>query len=233
MLAQRLPFLSAAEQTGVGRFVLISSDKAVAPTNVMGASKRVCELMMQQHQGSLATCAVRFGNVLGSSGSVIPRFVEQIRAGGPVTVTHPDMTRYFMLIPEAVQLVLHTGALVAPRSLAILDMGEPVRIDHIARQLIYLAGQRPDEDIPITYTGLRPGEKMFEELVHEEDAQDGPVAGVTTVAPGNIEASDSGEYITELLECSRAGDVAASLKLLQTLVPDWTPDRALSEFVSK
>jgi FlaA1/EpsC-like NDP-sugar epimerase len=162
-------FDSATRHT-VERVVLISSDKAVRPTNVMGATKRICELLTlwyAQHRGNVATrfYSVRFGNVLGSSGSVIPRFLEQIRAGGPVTVTHPDMTRYFLLIPEAAALVLQAVAKAkAPGDIYVLNMGEPVRIVDLARDLIVLMGFEPDSEIPIVFSGMRPGEKMHEEL---------------------------------------------------------------------
>jgi FlaA1/EpsC-like NDP-sugar epimerase len=216
-----------AQRCGAERFVLISTDKAVKPTSVMGASKRVAELVVRdlarRWPGTQMT-AVRFGNVLGSAGSVVPIFKKQIERGGPVTVTHPECMRFFMTIPEAVGLVLMAG-LRCEADLCTLDMGEPVRIVELARQLITLAGRVPEAEIPITFTGLRPGEKLVEELLTEEEERTEQVQGRIRVvsAPALEPTPRLRARLAELRALARKGDTAGIMAALQHLVPSYRP----------
>lgn len=195
----------AADLVGVKRFVLISTDKAVNPTNIMGATKYLCELIMQYMNQTAKTTkyvAVRFGNVLGSNGSVIPLFKRQIEHGGPVTVTHKDITRYFMTIPEAAQLVIQAGSMIGQGEIFVLDMGAPVKIDELARTFIRLSGLEPDVDIRIVYTGLRPGEKMYEELwQNQEDIDRSDFPGIFVGRSHMLSAQEIKEKIDYLRRC--------------------------------
>lgn len=216
-----------ATEYGVDTFVLISTDKAVNPTSVMGATKRITELFIikqQQREGNETRfCAVRFGNVLGSNGSVVPIFREQIRKGGPVTVTHPEMTRYFMTIPEAAQLVLQAGALGRGGEIFLLDMGESVKIADLARDLIRLSGLSQD-DIEIIYTGIRPGEKLFEELAINEDDFDKTKHNKIFVAKNETQGIELfEEHYQELLETAQREEKPAIRGLLQTIIPTYRP----------
>jgi FlaA1/EpsC-like NDP-sugar epimerase len=210
----------------VEKFVLISTDKAVRPTNVMGASKRVTEMLMERfslnHQALFMS--VRFGNVLGSSGSAVPLFQEQIARGGPVTVTHPEITRYFMSIPEAAQLILQAGAFGKGGEIFILDMGKPVKIIDLVKDLIRLHGLEPEKDIPIQYVGLRPGEKLFEELITAgENILTTSHKKILVLKNDNTDHSQLMRQIDELLEISRnfkANDIKNKLK---EMVPEYTP----------
>ena len=198
---------------GVEKFILISTDKAVRPTNVMGTTKRICELYAQNvHSQGTEIVAVRFGNVLGSSGSVIPKFKEQIAKGGPITVTHPEITRYFMLIPEACELVLQAGAIGKGGEIFILDMGEPVKIVDLAKKMIELSGR---DDIEIVFTGLRPGEKLYEELLIDESDMHTQYKSITVATPTSYDIEKLRKDIEELVSCKD------KLKKLQEIVPEF------------
>jgi FlaA1/EpsC-like NDP-sugar epimerase len=214
-----------ARQFGCKTFVMISSDKAVNPTNIMGLTKRIAELIILGLQREHTRyVAVRFGNVLGSNGSVVPIFQQQIAAGGPVTVTHPEAHRYFMTIPEAVQLVLQASSMGLASEIFVLEMGLPVRIADLARNLIRLSGLEPDQDIPIIYTGLRPGEKLFEELMLDGE-------GVKPTSHPKIRVLDGGPvsfeqvrlWLDELSALVEAKNVAGLVEMFQRIVPEYKP----------
>ncbi len=246
----------AAMMNGCKCFVLISTDKAVNPTNIMGASKRLCEMIVQSFDAKIRSgkasdlaplhahsedeigsmhamaraadppktefVAVRFGNVLGSNGSVIPRFKEQIAKGGPVTVTHPDIIRYFMTIPEAASLVLQAGTYAKGGEIFVLDMGSPVKIDTLARNLIRLSGLTPDVDIQISYTGLRPGEKLYEEkLMGEEGLRTTPNHLIHIGKPIAFDTDAFLSQLQTLMEVAYAGDERRLLELVAALVPTY------------
>jgi FlaA1/EpsC-like NDP-sugar epimerase len=221
-----------ADECGASHLVLISTDKAVNPTSVMGASKRLAEYVVRDLARNSRTrmTAVRFGNVLGSAGSVVPLFKQQIERGGPVTVTHPDCTRYFMTIPEAVGLVLLAG-LGGYGELCILDMGEPIRIAELARNLITMAGYIPEMEIPIVYTGLRPGEKMFEELLTEDEEQTHSVRNRIKVARSPKPPLDLHARLEELRRLADQGDQRGILSALGQLIPTFrfTPGQQPAE----
>ena len=217
----------AALAHGVDRFVLISTDKAVNPTSVMGATKRVAEDLLQSlsHRGQTKFTVVRFGNVLGSNGSVVPLFAEQIRRGGPVTVTHPEIKRFFMTIPEAVQLVLQASLLGRGGEVFVLDMGEQVKVVDLARNMIVLSGLVPDQDIQIIYSGLRPGEKLYEELF-EETEQVEPTQHVKirrAISPPASQSDRLDRAIVHLESALRHGDDDELIRRLNETVPTYTP----------
>ena len=222
----------AAVQNGVKKFVMISTDKAVNPTNIMGASKRICEMIIQTYNRHYETefVAVRFGNVLGSNGSVIPLFKKQIAAGGPVTVTHPDIIRYFMTISEAVSLVLQAGVYAKGGEIFVLDMGEPVKILDLAKNLIRLSGYKVDEDIRIEFTGLRPGEKLYEEMLMSEE-------GLTDTANKLIHIGrpiefDEALFYVQLNNLKHAveNECEDVRSLIQEIVPTYVPNVGGEEY---
>ena len=230
----------AAIAAGVERFVLISTDKAVRPTNVMGASKRLAELVLQglaERQRTTRFAMVRFGNVLSSSGSVVPLFRNQIRDGGPVTVTHPDIIRYFMTIPEASQLVLQAGAMMEGGEVFVLDMGEPVRIADLARKMIHLMGltekteDKPNGDIEVVYTGLRPGEKLYEELLIGDDPRGTQHSRIMMAREVFMTWPDMEITLQKLQSASRAFDCERVVDLLQEAPTGYNPNSEIADLV--
>lgn len=230
----------AAIDAGVERFVLISTDKAVRPTNVMGATKRLAELVLQglaTRQSDTVFSMVRFGNVLGSSGSVVPLFRDQIRDGGPVTVTHPDITRYFMTIPEASQLVLQAGTMGQGGDVFVLDMGEPVKIADLARKMIRLMGlsekteKHPEGDIEVIYTGLRPGEKLFEELLIGNSPQGTSHPRIMMATEVSLSWAEVEKALKQLMIASRNFDCGGVVELLKAAPTGYAPTGELEDFV--
>ena len=220
---------NAAAEQGVADFVMISSDKAVRPTSMMGVTKRVAELLIAGLQnGGTNYVSVRFGNVLGSSGSVIPLFQQQIAARKPLTITHPDMRRYFMTIPEAAQLVLQAATMGRGGEIFVLDMGEPVKIVDLARNLILLSGLRPEEDIRIEFTGVRPGEKLYEELAHmEEETRPTHHSKIKIFAGDGYDRSSLFEDLDQLRNLCQSRDLSGLVLQLKKLVPDYNPSSHL------
>ena len=229
----------AARAVGCQAMVFISTDKAVNPTSVMGASKRLAEMYCQaldldaRREGGMRCITVRFGNVLGSTGSVVPLFRRQLERGGPLTVTHPDMRRYFMTVREAVGLVLQAAVVgTGPAELAeggifVLDMGAPVKIVDLARRMIRLAGLRPDEDVEIRFTGLRPGEKLYEELFHgQEPPSVTPWPGLLMATPRTGDATLVGRAMDEMATLAQGGQARLALAQLGRLVPEFDHQEA-------
>lgn len=232
----------AARSAGVRHFVLISTDKAVRPTNIMGASKRLAEMVLQAMDresgaGHTRFCMVRFGNVLGSSGSVVPLFRQQIAAGGPITLTHPDITRYFMTIPEAAQLVMQAGAMATGGEVFVLDMGEPVRIMDLAQRMVELSGRtvktpdRPDGDIAIEITGLRPGEKLFEELLIGDNPQPTSHPRIMKAHEQQLAAPVLEAELGHLNAAMESGDLTTVRALLHKLVQGYQPETGIVDWL--
>lgn len=223
----------ASCKCGVEKFVLISTDKAVNPTSVMGVTKRVAEMVICELNCDNITqfIAVRFGNVLGSRGSVVPLFQEQLRKGGPLTVTHPEMRRYFMTVQEAVLLILQAGAIGQGGEVFVLDMGEPIRILDLAHELIRLAGYEPDKDIPIVFTGIRPGEKLFEEMFTAEEGVEitsHPKIFRVRLTP-SVDREQLWEKVEQLIKAAYNGDYGEAISLLRALVPTYRPSQEIMQ----
>lgn len=230
----------AAEENGVADFVLISTDKAVRPTNIMGASKRLAEMVLQAlaDRGSATRFSiVRFGNVLGSSGSVVPRFRRQIREGGPITLTHPEITRYFMTIPEAAQLVIQAGAMAKGGGVFVLDMGQSVKIIDLAHRMVELSGlkirdeQNPEGDIEIVITGLRPGEKLYEELLIGDDLEPTSHPRIMKAREEFVPWADLEDKLSALEVALNVNDVSVIRLMMEQLVPGYTPSQEIVDWV--
>jgi FlaA1/EpsC-like NDP-sugar epimerase len=230
----------AAAEHGVGDFVLISTDKAVRPTNMMGASKRLAEITLQAlaaTNSGTKFSMVRFGNVLGSSGSVVPKFRQQIRHGGPITLTHPEITRYFMTIPEAAQLVIQAGAMAKGGDVFLLDMGQSIKIIDLARRMVELSGltvrnnENPYGDIEIEVSGLRPGEKLFEELLISDNPKSTPHPKIMKAIEEFIPWSDLENSLEELLKALSVNDISIIRLIMIKLVPDFVPDNNIVDWV--
>ncbi len=222
----------SSDQYGVDCFVMISTDKAVNPTNVMGASKRVAEIFCQNFNSRSATSfiTVRFGNVLGSAGSVVPLFKAQLKKGGPLTVTHPDMQRYFMTIPEACQLIMQSAVMGSGGEIFVLDMGEPVKITYLAEQMIRLSGKEPGKDVEIVYTGLRPGEKLFEELFHESENLSATRHEKVLLANyREVDWKFMSKNLDEVASKCAAYDEEGIYELVKTFVPEMKPTSVKEE----
>jgi FlaA1/EpsC-like NDP-sugar epimerase len=217
-----------AKKYGVGKFVMVSTDKAVRPTNIMGVSKRIAELVCEGFNGSGKTqfVTVRFGNVLNSVGSVIPLFKRQIEKGGPLTVTHPEIYRYFMMIPEAVQLILQAGAMGKGGELFLLDMGEPIKILDLANDMIRLSGLVPDKDIKIEFTGLRPGEKLYEELLTaDEEVKETLHEKIKVAGREEVDSTDLLAKIQEMFaDIEIKGFTQDTISKIKGIVPEFQPE---------
>ena len=225
-------------QYGVQRFVMISTDKAVNPTNIMGASKRIAEIYVQslyhKLQKTNPDCTkfitTRFGNVLGSNGSVIPYFQKQIAAGGPVTVTHPDIIRYFMTIPEACCLVMEASTLGKGGEIFVFDMGKPVKILDLARNMIRLAGYTPEKDIPIVFTGLRPGEKLYEELLNQKELTMPTSNNKIMIARvREFDYEQVQKQVNDLIETSQSDKPFTTVTLMKKIVPEYISKNSIYE----
>lgn len=224
-----------ADRYGVKRFVMISTDKAVNPTSVMGATKRIAEIIVQKLARTSRTkfCAVRFGNVLGSRGSVVPLFKKQIARGGPITITHPEMRRFFMTIPEAVHLVIQAGSMGKGGEVFILDMGEPVRILDLAKDLIRLSGFEPDKDIAIKFSGVRPGEKLYEELMTAEEGTDHTKHKRIFVGkPNGVDWEKLPDDLNDLWNSLMTNDSEQIIRMIQHIVPQFTPNLVVKQIAA-